>query len=155
MLVPKRHSLTANSLILWLLQLSRSLFLQRSLNLRFESCIVGVSVGTRLYNSAFFLGGGCVFCNIFCCKENFLGEVWGLRLSVVMGTDIQTIVRDDAGLGKRWLWALPQDPWLHDGSEVVGWVSVTRHAFCLLNQTLCLIRELLDTAKVCVLLLHS
>ena len=63
---PRRHSLTANALVSWLLQ-SFLPFLKCSLNLRYKRCIDDVSSGPELHNSAFWLV--VFFCNDLCLLQ--------------------------------------------------------------------------------------
>lgn len=53
--IPRRHSLTANSWIFWLLQSFCPTSAEVSLSLRWGCCVVAVSVGTGLHKLAFWL----------------------------------------------------------------------------------------------------
>lgn len=64
---PRRHDLTANSLILWRLQSFCLFSSQSSLSLRCKGCIVDVPTGTELCNSVFWFF--VVFCSGLCLSH--------------------------------------------------------------------------------------
>lgn len=74
--IPRRHNLTTNSQIFWLLQSFTSVS-TRSLSLRCSICFVDGSIGTGLHNSFFLV---VVFCDDLCLEQgNCFSHIWRLR----------------------------------------------------------------------------